>query len=629
MEKLSAIIITFNEEQNIAATLDAAWKVADEIIVVDSGSTDKTKDICIEKGATFITQKWLGFGRQRNFAVTQAANDYILVLDADEVLDDRLIKSILQIKKEGYTEQIYLLRRLNFYYGKCIRYGMENPDIKARLYDKSFAKWNDKLVHEDLEYRATLKAVKLKGYLLHYTNKTISEHIIKADRYSNLASLDYFERRKRNPGIIKLVINPAFTFIKAYFLKAGFLDGWYGLILAKLHAGISFQKYAKLKILYYQDSLAKNSAQKEMQNVCFVNSMNFWGGGEKLHFEYATAFKEKNYNIHLLSKKGSPLFKKSQSNGLAVASISVKDLSFLNPFKYIQLVRFFKKEKIDTVIFSGSNDMKLGGFAAKLAKVKNIVYLRGLAVPIKDNFINRLLFRKVLTHIVANSEETKRTILQNLGKYITDDKIEVIYHGIDVGSVDTKGDQKLSAVMSQAKGIILGNAGRLTLQKGQQHLIEIARKLKEKNIEFTLFIAGTGELEAQLRTMINKYDLQKEVILLGFVEDVESFMNSIDIFLLTSTWEGFGYVIVEAMAKSKPVIAFDITSNPEIVNKDNTGYLVKYPDTNAFAMEVEKLANDKNLREQLGKNGRKYLMDNFQLKDRIDEFEDYLLSTPA
>jgi glycosyltransferase involved in cell wall biosynthesis len=252
MDKLSTIIITYNEEQKIAATIDAAWKVSDEIIVVDSGSTDRTKEICIEKGVTFITQEWLGFGKQRNLAVTKASNDYILALDADEVLDERLIGSIIQVKKRGFSQQLYSFKRLNSYYGKFIKHGMGNPDIKLRLYHKSFAKWNNKLVHEDLEFRSSLKIIQLKGYLLHYTTGSISDHIIKANRYNDLGALQYFNQGKKASGITKLILNPTFIFIKSYFFKAGFLDGWHGFILAKLHAGIAFQKYAKLKILYYE-----------------------------------------------------------------------------------------------------------------------------------------------------------------------------------------------------------------------------------------------------------------------------------------------------------------------------------------------------------------------------------------
>jgi glycosyltransferase involved in cell wall biosynthesis len=360
-----------------------------------------------------------------------------------------------------------------------------------------------------------------------------------------------------------------------------------------------------------------------MKNVCFFNSADFWGGGEKLHLEYAEAFKNKGYNVYLVSKANSPLARKGKEHDLSIYNISIRNLSFLNPVKHIQLIRFFRKEKIDTVIFSASQDIKIGSLAAKLAGVKNIVYLRGLALSIKNNLINQFLFNKVLTHIVANSEETKKTILRYLGKYIDSSKVKVIYHGIQVTAINK--DEKLDSINKLGKGIILGNVGRLDWQKGQNHLIEIAAKLKEDNVEFTLFIAGIGEMQMKLEKLINKYNLHKEVILLGFVKDVQKLLNSIDIFLLTSTSEGFGFATVEAMASYKPVIAFDITSSPEIVIKDKTGILVEYPNINMFAKQIELLIKDKALRKQLGENGRASVLERFQLKDRIDEFEQYLL----
>jgi glycosyltransferase involved in cell wall biosynthesis len=362
-----------------------------------------------------------------------------------------------------------------------------------------------------------------------------------------------------------------------------------------------------------------------MRNICFFNCVRFWGGGEKLHLEYATAFKKKNYNVYLVSGKNSPLSKKGHSEGLQIFNIYAGNLAFLNPIKQIKLVRFFRKENIDTVIFSGSPDLKLGGIAAKLAKVRNIVYLRGLAVPIKNSLLNRILLKDILTHIVANSEETKRTILGNMPDRIDKDKVKVIYHGIDVNPSNEKTNNKLELIAQQGHGIILGSAGRLTKQKGQQHLIEIAKILKDKQIDFTLFIAGTGEMYATLEDLIAKNDLQKEVILLGFVQDIESFMSSIDIFLLTSIWEGFGYVLVEAMVKSKPVVAFDITSNPEIVTRDKSGFLVDFPDVNKFAEKVQLLIDNEPVRQQFGEAGKKSVLERFRLDERIDEFESHLL----
>lgn len=362
-----------------------------------------------------------------------------------------------------------------------------------------------------------------------------------------------------------------------------------------------------------------------MRNVCFFNSVKFWGGGEKLHLEYALEFKKKDYNVFVVCKTNSPLYTKANSYGLDLFGVTVRNLSFLNPLKLLKLVRFYKQEKIDTVIFSGSSDLKLGSISAKLAGVKKIVYLRGLAVPNKSSFANRLIFKYLITDIVTNSLETKRVILKYLGEKINENKIKTIYHGIDITDAKPNENNKIELIEKKGRGIILGNAGRLTKQKGHHFLIKIAKKLKERNLEFTLFIAGTGELQSELEALIEQYNLQNEVILMGFVSDMDSFMNSIDIFLLTSIWEGFGYVLVESMIKSKPVIAFNMTSNPEIVTQNETGFLVEYPDLEVFADKTQLLIEDEALRKQLGNNGKASVINRFNLNDRITEFEYYLL----
>jgi glycosyltransferase involved in cell wall biosynthesis len=363
-----------------------------------------------------------------------------------------------------------------------------------------------------------------------------------------------------------------------------------------------------------------------MKNVCFFNTVKFWGGGEKLHLEYALKFKEINYRVYLATSEDSPLHLKGKETGLLIFNIYAGNLSFLNPFKYFRLYRFYKREKIDTVIFSSSQDLKLGALSAKLAGVSSIVYLRGLAAPVKNSFLNRVLFRNILTQIVANSEATKRTILQNLGKYLDPEKVKVIYHGIELGVKPPSPGFSPGGAAVTGAGCLIGNAGRLTSQKGQQYLIETARLLKQKNIRFTLFIAGSGEMKSTLEKLIIQYNLQEEVVLLGFVEDVENFMNSIDIFVLTSLWEGFGYVIVEAMAACKPVVAFNLSSNPEIIINNETGFLVDFPDVEMFSRKIELLVNDENLRLQFGKKGRDRVEKYFQLDERIAEFEQYLLS---
>lgn len=360
-----------------------------------------------------------------------------------------------------------------------------------------------------------------------------------------------------------------------------------------------------------------------MRNVCFLNTTNFWGGGEKLHLEYALKFAERGFNVSIITSKNSPLHKKAVEHNIKVFNIHLKNLSFLNIFKYILLYKFLKKENIDTVIFSSSPDLKTGGISSKLAAVHNIVYLRGLAVPVKNTFFNRLLFDKIITDVIANSLETKRTVLANFSKSIDiEEKIKVIYHGIDLQLFDDS-IQHMSYKSSVGE-IIIGNAGRLTNQKGQKDLIKIALKLKEKRLSFKILIAGTGELKPELDELIKANNLQNEVVLLGFIADMENFMNSLDIFVLTSSWEGFGYVIVEAMAASKPVVAYNITSNPEIIKDEHTGFLIEHKNIDMFSQKIELLIKDSDTRIKFGMNGRKYAEENFQLDDRTTEFVDYM-----
>jgi len=363
-----------------------------------------------------------------------------------------------------------------------------------------------------------------------------------------------------------------------------------------------------------------------MKKICFFNSSNFWGGGEKLHLENAKAFRKKGYEVTVAAHRASELWKRAQAEGFETFPVQVGSTSFFNAFKLLRIKAYFQKEGIDTVIFTTSQDLKTASIAAHWAQCKKIVYLRGLATPIKNSIVNRYCMNTACTHLIANSQETKRTMLQHLGKYIAADNIAVIYHGIDEKLLAEGGD-KLPHIVAEDGTLILGNAGRLTKQKGQQHLIEVAKNLKERGIKFKLYVAGTGELYDELQASIVAKKLENEVILLGFVADMEAFMRSIDIFVLSSSWEGFGFVIVEAMAKGKPVLAFDITSNPEIISDGKTGLLAKHLDNTDFTNKTASLISDTKLCQQMGQAAKQSVVDRFLIEERITELEEYLIKS--
>lgn len=356
-----------------------------------------------------------------------------------------------------------------------------------------------------------------------------------------------------------------------------------------------------------------------MKRVCFFNSTDFWGGGEKLHLEYASYFNQKGFDVFVACRPGSPLEKRAREAKLNTIPVSIGDLSFLNPLAVSKVAQSLRNQQIDTVIATTSEDIKMCGIAAKKARITNVVYLRGLAVPIKKSIINSFLFNRVITHVVANSKETERQIFKNLNRDTIHGEVGVIYHGIDTKAL-LEESEKFQLPEHKSGDIILGNAGRLTEQKGQMLLIEAAKRLKEKGLNFSLYIAGEGELKASLQEKIIAYELQEHVHLLGFVSEMNQFMNAIDVFLLSSAWEGFGFVLVEAMLKECPVVAFNTSSNPEIVVADKTGFLVNYPNVEAFADQVERLILNVKLRKQMGQSAQKHVLNHFDKGDRIDEF---------
>ena len=242
---ISAIIITKNEEGFVRRCISSLLPVADEIVVIDAFSTDKTEEICKSLGVKFFQRKWEGYAQTKNWANSQATHDYIISLDADEELSPELQQSILGAKQNG-APFFYSLNRLTNYCGQWIKHGGWFPDIKPRLFDRRNAKWTGEYVHERLENTAGEKPVLLSGLCYHYSIPTIAKHIDTVNRYSTLAAEESLAKGKKYT-LLKLLFSPLFTFIKMYVFKAGFLDGANGFIIAVISAHYRFLKYAKMR----------------------------------------------------------------------------------------------------------------------------------------------------------------------------------------------------------------------------------------------------------------------------------------------------------------------------------------------------------------------------------------------
>jgi glycosyltransferase involved in cell wall biosynthesis len=241
MTPLSVVIISLNEERNIKRCIDSVKDIADEIIVVDSFSTDKTKEISIAAGAKVIEKIWGGYGDAKNFGAAQAANDFILNLDADEALTPELRKNIAEMKSKGLSGA-YKFNRLTNYCGKWIRHCGWYPDRKTRVYSRKDTEWNNQSVHEKLIFRKNVPVTFLKGDLEHYSFYSIDEHKAKAKKYARLGAQKIMYRNKFSL-FLKMLFNPPVRFLRTYLLQLGFLDGYYGWKICSIVAVEVFMKY--------------------------------------------------------------------------------------------------------------------------------------------------------------------------------------------------------------------------------------------------------------------------------------------------------------------------------------------------------------------------------------------------
>jgi glycosyltransferase involved in cell wall biosynthesis len=228
--------------------LHSVKDVADDIVVVDSFSTDKTKEICLRNGARFVEHKFNGHIEQKNFAITQAKFPFILSLDADEALDNALIESIQDAKAIDSVDGFYM-NRLTNYCGQWIKHSGWYPDRKLRLWDSSKGQWTGINPHDRYELREGSCTELLKGDILHYSYYTIEDHYRQLEYFTNIASKAYFEKGKKS-SFVKLVFNPALKFVSCYIFKFGFLDGINGWRIARISAYATYLKYAKLKDIW-------------------------------------------------------------------------------------------------------------------------------------------------------------------------------------------------------------------------------------------------------------------------------------------------------------------------------------------------------------------------------------------
>lgn len=250
MVKLSVVIITLNEEKNLPRCLNSVQNIADEIVVIDSFSTDRTEEIVKSYGGKVYQKAFEGYVSQKNFANSKATFNRILSLDADEVLSDEL-KISVQNAKQNFEADGYTLNRLTNYAGKWVRHSGWYPDTKLRLFDRRKGKWEGLIIHEEFKLEPGANQRHLKGDLLHYSFNSVEDHKKQSEKFTTLGAEADFQKGKKAP-FYKIWFGPVVKFVQSYFFRLGFLDGKTGLTICWLSAAATHTKYVKLKKLHRQ-----------------------------------------------------------------------------------------------------------------------------------------------------------------------------------------------------------------------------------------------------------------------------------------------------------------------------------------------------------------------------------------
>ena len=245
--EISVVIITHNESHIIGSTLQSLHGLTDDIVIVDSGSTDDTLDICRRFNARILQPGWNGYGANKNIGIEAARYNWILNLDADEAIDEELKGSIGRLALANVNE-VFEMKFKNFFMGKWIRHGEWGTDKHIRLFNRAMVKWNEAAVHEGLTLNPETVITLIKGSVLHHTVHSLEEYEQKTVSYARLNARKYFDQGKKQP-FLKQYLSPIFSFIHNYIIRLGFLDGKEGLLIAKTTARYTHLKYAFLNEL--------------------------------------------------------------------------------------------------------------------------------------------------------------------------------------------------------------------------------------------------------------------------------------------------------------------------------------------------------------------------------------------
>lgn len=354
-------------------------------------------------------------------------------------------------------------------------------------------------------------------------------------------------------------------------------------------------------------------------NLLFINSITIYGGGEVWMITAMKEFIKRGYDVTLVCKTDAAIIHHSIEAGIETIPINIS--GDLNPHTIFKLNNIFRKKQINVVIANTGKDLRLSGLAALFMKNIKVIARQGIDYPLKNNFRYKTTYNNLADEIAANSEATKRTMLIN-APWLDPEKIKVIYNGINPELYKPENTRNLRKEFRlTTDDFVIGFVGRLSLQKGIMHALEGFKIVNEKHNNVRLLICGDGELKSDAEKFISENQLEQKIHLAGFRKDIPDIMKTIDVLLTPSLWEGFGIVLIEAMASGKPCVAANTSSIPEIVKDGINGYLVPPKDSQAISELLIRLILNPQLVWQMGRAGIDTVKKKFMIEKMIKEYE--------
>lgn len=365
-----------------------------------------------------------------------------------------------------------------------------------------------------------------------------------------------------------------------------------------------------------------------MKNILFVNTGVVWGGVENWHFDTATGLRDMGYNVFVMAFKDTPFSSRCIDAGLNVVTIPrIKDLTFLNLSRIFKLAGFMRRENINLVFFCQEPHFKFVSIAAKLGGVERVVYRRALAKPIKNKFYNRIILKNCVTDILGISKITLDEAVKKLPENIVPNT-PLIFNGVKKDKffeIEKTIDLRKEFNIKDDEFFIV-NIGRLCPQKAQTDLIHGVLKLKEKSdLKFKVLMVGRGEDRDKLESLVDELNLRDKIIFAGFRKDIPQFLNQADFMVHTAVYEGCPWTVIEAMVASLPVIAMDISSLPEFVKDNETGFIVEQGNHDLLADKMLYMMNNLSSLD-FGKRACEIAVKNYTFDTMIKRIDEIFLS---